>query len=160
MYWGGAPTNSEELEKVVVYLTQNSTTHHRDEIPETLAALQKADDDGMGRRSMIPISDPYSDGTQTYQGAFGDAAAGMTWWHDDENLKEGQLKVGEQVLTLGSSGEHGETLDPAAISEDWRTAMHHVGVDPEKADEVITADDEASDIIDYESLDYLPRGDA
>ena len=78
--------NSEELEKVVVYLTQNSTTHHKDEIPETLAALQKADDSGLGKRSLLPISDPYSDGTQTYQGAFGDAAADMTWWQDSDEL--------------------------------------------------------------------------
>ncbi len=124
---------------MVVYLTQNSTTHHKDELPETLAALHKADEDGLGRRTMIPISDPYADGTRTYAGAFGDAAEDMTWWHDDEALKEGQLRIGDRVLTLGGSGEWGEELDPAAVSEDWRAAMEHVGLSPERADEVVNA---------------------
>lgn len=132
-----AAANSQELEKVVVYLTQNSTTHHKDEIPETLAALKKADQGGLGKKSLLPISDPYADGTKTYNGAFGEAAKDMTWWHDDPELKEGQLKIGDRTLTLGSSGEYGEELDPAAVSEDWRVAMEHVGLTPEKADEVI-----------------------
>ena len=73
---------SEEKEQVVVYLTQNSVTHHKDEIPETLAAMKSADGLGYGRKSMIPISDPYSDGHKTDQYAFGESkAASMTWWH-------------------------------------------------------------------------------
>lgn len=134
-----ATSNEQELEKVVVYLTQNSTTHHKDEVPETLAAMQKAEKSGLEARSVLPISDPYSDGTQTYEGAFGDAAADMTWWHDNEDLKEGQLQIGDRTLTLGSSGEPGEVLDAAAVSEDWRFAMEHIGLSEERAEEVIQA---------------------
>ena len=45
-------------EQVMIYLTQNSVTHHNDEIPETLAALKKADDSGLGKKSMIPSRIP------------------------------------------------------------------------------------------------------
>ena len=81
-------------EQVMIYLTQNSVTHHNDEIPETLAALQKADQMGLGKKSMIPISDPYKDGHKTDQYAFGETKAGaMTWWHDDSSLKPGQVRI-------------------------------------------------------------------
>ena len=67
-------------EQVMIYLTQNSVTHHNDEIPETLAALKKADDLGLGEKCMIPISDPFKDGHKTDGYAFGEAkAASMTW---------------------------------------------------------------------------------
>ena len=77
----------------MVYLTQNSVTHHNDEIPETLAALQKADQMGLGKKSMIPISDQFKDGSGTEQYAFGESKAEtMTWWHDDPTLESGQVR--------------------------------------------------------------------
>ena len=36
--------NQANLEQIVVYLAQNNTKHEKDEIPETLAALKKADE--------------------------------------------------------------------------------------------------------------------
>ena len=79
-----------EREQVVIYLTQNSVTHHNDEIPETLAALQRADQKGMGKTSMIPISDPFKGGHKTGQYAFGqETASGMKWWYEDNSLKDG-----------------------------------------------------------------------
>ena len=53
---------------------------------------------------MIPISDPFSDGHKTDQYAFGSGkASSMTWWHDDATLSPGQVRIGDQVLTLGAN---------------------------------------------------------
>ena len=139
-------------EQVVVYLTQNSVTHHKDEIPETLAALQKADQLGLGKKSMIPISDQFSDGTGTEQYAFGEStASSMTWWHDDSSLKSGQVRIGDRVLTLGANEDHVieggsegwnanvEVKKPAIrrIRRDWKVALNHVGLSNGRADAVI-----------------------
>ncbi len=141
---GGAPGagNQAALEQVVVYLTQNSITHQNDEIPETLAALQKADNDGLGKKSLLPISDPFANGHQTYNYAFGkDKAAGVTWWHDDNQLQSGQARLNGEVLDLGAH-EYGNGDDAAFLmkmQKDWRTMLVHVGLTDDKASEVIAA---------------------
>jgi len=127
-----------DKEQVVIYLTQNSVTHHKDEIPETLAALQRADNQGMGKTSMIPISDPFKGGHQTGQYAFGEGtAASMKWWHEDNSLKDGQVKIGEEVLTLGPETDTPTDAQVAALQADWRIALVHVGLTDDKATEVI-----------------------
>ena len=133
-------------EQVMIYLTQNSVTHHNDEIPETLAALQKADSLGLGKKSMIPISDPFKDGHKTDQYAFGQSkAATMTWWHDDSSLSPGQVRIDGRVLTLGANDSHvketGGYADKgvlndgvaATIRDDWAVALEHVGLDAARA---------------------------
>jgi hypothetical protein len=127
-----------EREQVIIYLTQNSVTHHNDEIPETLAALQRADNQGMGKTSMIPISDPFTSGHKTGQYAFGEgAASGMKWWYEDNTLKDGQVKIGEQVLTLGPSTETPTDAQIAGLQADWRVALIHVGLSEDKAQQVV-----------------------
>lgn len=127
--------------RVIAYLTQNSTTHHKDEIPETLAALAKADSDGLGQKKIIPISDPFSDGHQTYNYSFGKKnASKLQWWHDDTTLKEGQVKAGDQTLTLGA--EDKDRLgqgDIQKIAGDWQTALGAVGIDAETSAKVVGA---------------------
>ena len=132
-------------EQVMIYLTQNSVTHHNDEIPETLAALQKADSMGLGKKSMIPISDPFADGHKTEQYAFGEStAATMTWWHDDATLQAGQVRIGDRVLTLGVNSDHVEEQQfreksilkegvAGRIRDDWHVALQHVGLDAARA---------------------------
>lgn len=134
--------NQAALDQVVVYLTQNNVTHENDEIPETLAALQKADNDGLGKKSLLPISDPFANGHQTYDYAFGaDKAADVTWWHDDNALKSGQARLGDQVLDLGASqfsdGDNAEFL--TKMQGDWRTMLGHVGLSDDKIDAVVAA---------------------
>jgi len=129
-----------EREQVVIYLTQNSVTHHNDEIPETLAALQRADQQGMGKTSMIPISDPFKGGHKTGQYAFGEeTAAGMKWWYEDNSLKDGQVKIGDDVLTLGPSTHSPTDSEVASMQADWRVALAHVGLNEEKTQAVIDA---------------------
>ena len=150
-------SNSEAIEdmskeQVMIYLTQNSVTHHNDEIPETLAALKKADELGLGKKSMIPISDPYKDGHQTYGYAFGESkAASMTWWHDDATLQAGQVRIDGKVLTLGANSSHvaeGQSWSSEAalkpgvaetIRTAWIPALVHVGLSEGKAQEVVKA---------------------
>jgi hypothetical protein len=118
---------SPKRDKVVAYVTQNSTTHHTDEVPEALSALKANDAAGLGKKKLLPISDPYADGKQTYDGSLGkDAASKLTWWHDDPNLAEGQVRMGDQVLTLG-----GADADPASVGADWEKVMSGVGMSPE-----------------------------
>jgi hypothetical protein len=135
-------------EQVMIYLSQNSVTHQNDEIPETLAALQKADQMGLGKKSMIPISDDFSDGHSTTQYAFGEAkAAEMTWWHDDATLESGQVRINGKVLTLGANDGHieaAESLDTdvskgvmGTIQKDWKTALEFVGLPSSRAAEVV-----------------------
>ena len=125
--------------EVVVYLTQNSVKHHKDEVPESLAALKHADEDGLGSKSLLPISDPYSDGTDTYQNSFGEASKDMTWWQSDKSLGTGQVKVGEDVLTLGAQSEEYTDKDVVKIREDWHTLLIHVGLAKARADLVLEA---------------------
>lgn len=138
----GGSGNADALEQVVVYLTQNSITHQNDEIPETLAALKKADQDGLGKRSMIPISDPYANGQTTDQYAFGsERASAITWWQDDESLTDGQARIGDQVLDLGA-GKYGDGDDVeflAKMQGDWRTMLTAIGLSESKCDEVVAA---------------------
>ncbi|MGB0639645.1 MAG: hypothetical protein ACPGTU_09945 [Myxococcota bacterium] len=142
---GSVESNAAALEEmpkeqVMIYLTQNSVTHQNDEIPETLAALQKADQSGLGKKSMIPISDPFSDGHTTDQYAFGQSKAdSMTWWHDDSNLKSGQVRIGDQVLSLGAAESGIQQSAINQIQADWMTALQHVGLASSKAKGVIDA---------------------
>ena len=127
-----------EREQVVIYLTQNSVTHHKDEIPETLAALQRADKQGMGKKSMIPISDPFKGGHKTGQYAFGEKTASeMKWWHEDNTLQDGQVKIGDQTLTLSPATDTPTDALVAGLQADWRVALIHVGLSEDKAQEVI-----------------------
>jgi hypothetical protein len=131
-------SESEAKEQVVIYLSQNSTSHHKDEIPEALASLKHGNSKGYGDRKMIPVSDPYKDGTTTYEGAFGDASKDMTWWQDDKDLSNGQLKIGDQVLSLGAQSNRYTDDDVAQVREDWRTLLLHVGLSSERAEDVLT----------------------
>jgi hypothetical protein len=134
--------NQAALEQVVVYLTQNNTNHEKDEIPETLAALQKADSLGLGKKTLLPISDPFGNGHQTYNYAMGEEkAAAVQWWHDDETLKSGQARLNGEVLDLGASefadGDNAEFL--AKMQGDWVKMLSHVGLSDEKCAEVVAA---------------------
>ncbi len=134
--------NQAALDQVVVYLTQNNTKHELDEIPETLAALKKADELGLGKKSLLPISDPFANGHQTYEYAMGkEKASEVTWWHDDETLKSGQARLGGEVLDLGASqfsdGDNAEFL--TKMQGDWRKMLTHVGLTDDKCSEVIAA---------------------
>jgi hypothetical protein len=129
-----------EREQVVIYLSQNSVTHHNDEIPETLAALQRADNQGLGKTKMIPISDPFKSGHKTGQYAFGEGtAAGMTWWYDDNSLKDGQVKIGDRTLSLGPTSETPTDAQVAGLQADWRMALLHIGLTQDKTQAVIDA---------------------
>lgn len=133
--------SAEQREQVVVYLTQNNVTHENDEIPETLAALKLADQQGMGRQSLLPISDPFANGHQTYNYALGDKADAMKWWHDDPSLKSGQVRVGEQTLTLGAAtADQGEEAGFAEkVQADWKPMLTHIGLDETRASAVVAA---------------------
>lgn len=122
-----APAATAKRDKVVAYLTQNSTTHHTDEVPEALSALKANHEAGLGKKKLLPISDPYADGTSTYGGTLGAASKQLTWWHDDPSLQEGQVRMGDQVLTLGG----GADADPAAIGGDWEKVMAGIGMGKE-----------------------------
>lgn len=147
-----AAVEEMQKEQVMIYLTQNSVTHHNDEIPETLAALQKADQLGLGKKSMIPISDPFADGHRTDQYAFGEQmASSMVWWFDDPTLEHGQVRMGGRVLTLGVNDSHvveeGTWKEKGTLKEgtaervrvDWLTALAHIGVPPSRASAVVHA---------------------
>ena len=134
--------NQAALEQVVVYLTQNNTKHELDEIPETLAALKKADELGLGKKSLLPISDPFANGHQTYDYAMGaDKASAVSWWHDDDSLKSGQAKLNGEVLDLGASqysdGDNLEFL--TKMQGDWRKMLSHVGLSDDKCNEIVAA---------------------
>jgi hypothetical protein len=87
---------------------------------------------------MIPISDPFTSGHKTGQYAFGEgAASGMKWWYEDNTLKDGQVKIGEQVLTLGPSTETPTDAQIAGLQADWRVALIHVGLSEDKAQQVV-----------------------
>ena len=134
--------NQANLEQVVVYLAQNNTNHEKDEIPETLAALKKADELGLGKKSLLPISDTFGNGQDTYGYAMGDEkASAITWWHDDESLKSGQARLNGEVLNIGAGeyadGDNAEFL--TKMQGDWKTLLSHVGLTDEKCNEVVAA---------------------
>lgn len=120
------PAAAATRDKVVAYVTQNSTTHHTDEVPEALSALKGNHEAGLGKKKLLPISDPYADGSSTYKGTLGKGAANLTWWHDDPSLQEGQVRMGDEVLTLG-----GEGADAAKVGGDWEKVMAGVGMGKE-----------------------------
>ncbi|MFT4624766.1 MAG: hypothetical protein ACI8PZ_003426 [Myxococcota bacterium] len=130
---------------VVLYLTLNNVTHNTDEIPETMSALKQAEDEGLGHREVLPISDPYwsKDGEGevtydegTYGGVFGEEAADrVEWWHGDEELAEGQVRVGGEVLTLGTEYvEEGNAESEAMVVDGWKKTVMALGMDETTAD--------------------------
>jgi len=129
---------SGKRDKVVAYLTQNSTTHHVDEIPEALSALKANDAAGLGKKKLLPISDPYADGHSTYGGTLGaDAAKKLTWWHDDPSLQEGQVRLGDRVFTLGTPDAAQAAPElKKAIGNDWKDLMAAIGMKPDSVQAV------------------------
>ncbi len=126
--------------RVVAYLTQNSTTHQNDEIPETLAALQKADQSGLGKKSLIPISDPYADGHETDGYTFGSANKDkLGWWQGDPSLQPGQAKLGAETLTLGVDDPTGTSEEAVKIGADWSKALIALGMDAATTGRVVAA---------------------
>jgi hypothetical protein len=131
-------------------MTLNNTTHKNDELPETMAALRKAEAEGHGHRDLIPISDPYwsknRDGSLSYSDhtdkyAMGEEGASrLSWWHGEKDMKSGQAKVGDKVLSLGT--DHIDAKDPAAqaqVQEHWREALAAGGMDETYIDKTIDA---------------------
>jgi hypothetical protein len=135
---GGGP---DEQKQMVLYLSLNSTTHHKDELPETLRAAKHAKEKGLGDYSVLPISDPYANGTSTYKHSFGDQhAEDITFWHDDpKNMKEGEIKFGEEEpIMLGTENAKDET-ELVKIQANWKTTLTKLGMDDDYADKTITA---------------------
>ncbi len=143
------PTAAADPKDVVLYLTLNNTTHKQDEIPESMAALQQAEEEGLGHRELIPISDPYwmknRDGTldytdETYDHAFGeDAASRVDWWHGDSELASGQARVDGEVQQLGSSEVGDDAAKQDACKTGWKTTLMELGMDEASADKVLDA---------------------
>jgi len=145
-----ATSNASTAEEVVLYLTLNNTTHNKDELPETLAALKQAEHEGLGHRELLAISDPYwtkdSKGKLTYDegtydGVFGASAAGrVDWWHGDEALEPGQVRVDGEILTLGTSDvKSDDVTKQAEIQSNWRKTLMELGMPEEKSQELVDA---------------------
>jgi hypothetical protein len=138
---GCAQTSEEEKEQVVLYLSLNSTTHHTDELPETMAAAKKAEAAKLGKYSVLPISDPYADGTQTYEHSLGkEGASQITFWHDDpENMEEGEVQIGdEDPIMLGTEAAT-TPKELAEIQDNWHSTLTSMGMDKEYADKTVSA---------------------
>ena len=123
-------------DEVVLYMTLNSTTHNKDELSESLAALDQAEKEGLGKRSLLPISDPYANGDTTYDSVFGEARSkDITFWTNDPELKEGEVRLGKdgEPLMLGtddldlSKTEDLETL--TAVRDNWDAVLEAAGMD-------------------------------
>ena len=108
----GNSTGQMSNQDVVLYLALNNTTHKSDEIPEAMSALKQAEAEGLGHRELLPISEPYGakqrDGSvsyddDTYGYSMGEEGADrITWWHGQEGMESGQVKVGGELLSLGT----------------------------------------------------------
>ncbi len=135
---------------VVLYLTLNNTTHDKTELPEALSALKMAEQEGLGHRELLPVSDPYWSEPRegdvrysdpSYAHSFGeDAKDRLQFWHGDDTLQPGQVRAGGDVLSLGTSSV--DSSDPAAADRaraDWRTALLTVGMSEGYADKVVQA---------------------
>lgn len=133
----------------VLYMTLNSTTHHTDEIPETLSALNQAEKEGLGHRELIPLSDPYNLGSRaqhdTYDETLGkDRADKITFWHDDPKMKEGQVRIGDgKPMMLGtenldlSKPEDAKVL--GSVRDNWDTLLEEMGMDDKLRAQTIEA---------------------
>ena len=138
-----ALAQSQDPQDVVLYLTLNNTTHRQDEIPESLAALKQAEHEGLGHRDLMAISDPYWSGEGdnvtfdqgTYAGVFGaEAAERVEWWHGADDLESGQVRIGEEVKSLGTSGIGDDPVAQAQAVSDWRDTVMTLGMDGGTAD--------------------------
>ena len=142
-------SGAKDPEEVVLYLTLNNTTHRKDEIPETLSALEAAEAEGLGHRELMPISDPYAvrDAKgdlafedDTYSRVFGkEAAERVEWWHGDPELKEGQVRVDGEILTLGTSELGSDAQLQAEARNNWQTALMTLGMSQAYADAVVAS---------------------
>lgn len=129
-------SQQRKRDEVVLYMTLNSTTHNKDELPESLAALDQAEKEKLGKRSLMPISDPYKNGDTTYDNVFGEARSKkITFWTNDAELKEGEVRLGEkgEPLMLGtddldlSRKEDLETLNK--VRDNWDAVLEAAGMD-------------------------------
>jgi len=130
--------------EVVLYLTLNNTTHQQDEIPETMSALKQAEKEGLGHRELMAISDPYwskasngdlSYGDGTYAGVFGEKAANrVEWWHGSDDMTAGQVKVGDQIMSLGTESVGSDATKQQEVVNSWQTTVMALGMDQTTAE--------------------------
>lgn len=133
--------------EVVLYLTLNNTTHRQDEIPETISALKQAEKEGLGHRELMAISDPYwsksgeklSYGEGTYSDVLGEKAANrVEWWHGNDTMTAGQVKIGDQVLGLGTEGVGDDKAKQTEVVNNWQTTVMTLGMDEASAKKLTT----------------------
>jgi hypothetical protein len=143
-------SEKEPKKEVALYLSLNSTDHHMTEIPESLAALDQAEKEGLGKRYLLPISDPYykdphgkgkKPGAEidfdTYQHSLGkEKADQITWWHSDKDLKEGEVRIGEgKPIMLGTENldlTKKDDIDTLTnVRENWDKVLEASGMDEE-----------------------------
>ncbi len=140
------PSNQD----VVLYLTLNNTTHKQDELPEALAALDAAEEEGLGDRDLLPISDPYAtkhaDGSvtyddDTYKYSLGEEGADrIEWWHGDDELKPGQVRVNGEILSLGTDNiDAKDAKQVEEVHDAWRKTLAASGMEQEYIDSSIKA---------------------
>lgn len=144
--WQVAEENKPE---VVLYMSLNSTTHHKTEIPEALAALDQAESEGLDKRHLLPISDPYWTGktsTQdTYDHSLGkEGADKVQFWHDDPAMKEGEVRLnGGEPVMLGTENLDLKTPEGRQQLEDIRTnwdgVLQEMGMDDAYRAKVLTS---------------------
>jgi hypothetical protein len=141
-------SNADVAQDVVLYMTLNNTTHKQDELPETLSALKQAEEEGLGHTELLPISDPYwsKDGQgslsyhdETYAGVFGaEAADRVDWWHGDDKLKEGQVRVDGEILSLGAKDIAADDLAAQKTAKSsWRKTLMELGMPEETAQDLV-----------------------
>jgi hypothetical protein len=141
-----ATPSNQDVQDVVLYLTLNNTTHNKDEIPEAMSALKQAEHEGLGHREVLPISDPYwsknKDGTLNYDEGTTAGVAGqenadkVTWWHGNDELESGQVKIGDEILTLGTSAVGDDPIAQQKVVDDWKKTVTTLGMDEESANEL------------------------
>ena len=141
-------SNDDKAQDVVLYMTLNNTTHKQDELPETLAALKQAEHEGLGHTELLAISDPYwtkdrkgdmSFHDDSYDGVFGqEAASRVDWWHGDDKLKEGQVRVDGEILSLGTEGIEADDLEAQKTAKSsWRKTLMELGMPDETAQDLV-----------------------
>lgn len=137
--WQNLLLAEQNKPEVVLYATLNSTTHHRDELTEALAALDQGEAEGLGKRHLLPISDPYNLGTSkqrdTYAHALGQNNADkLTFWHDDPDLEEGEIRLnGGAPIMLGTENLDLSKPDDLAaleqVRQGWDAVLAEMGMD-------------------------------
>lgn len=142
-----APVSNQD---VVLYMTLNNTTHDKDELPESLAALDAGEQEGLGDWDLLPISDPYAtkkkDGSLefdqgTYANSMGTEGAGrIQWWHGDPELQPGQVRIGDEIISLGTDNvDMKDAAQAAKVTEGWRKTLAASGMDAEHIDASVAA---------------------